>query len=772
MKHGYVIKAGIMILLLSTVFASLFSLPNLSASSTDMQPADSSVPEETVDSNTDIDGGDTLPVEAAGILSVPDIQGYELIIESTELGLYAAQDNLSIAVIDKRTGHLWESSVDPDRLTRKANKLWGAYIKSMFIFQYAKVTDLKGDIQTGCAAEDVTSVKRTAVSGGFRLEFELAVLKISLAVEFTIEKDHFKATIPEASITDGEKNYLVSLDLLPFLGSATDTDDGYYFYPNGPGELYYFKDISLRQNSLKEYIIPYYSQQTVDIGGMQTEEVTHSQIKAMLPVYGVKIGNSGFVAITEDGDEYTSLHIAPGGVAVSINRIFNSFTYRKSYGVYGSSISIAGGTQVFPLAILLDADRYAGDRCVEYIFLADDAADYSGMANTVRDNFIENGVLPQEPIQGDEAPVMLDILGGIRQKKLFFSFYKKLTTFSQTREIVSDLTEAGVGSLMINLKGWNSKGLLSAPNNYPASWKLGGKSGLRALAKSCSGLNVKLFLNVNYLDIFEGNGGYSLASDAARDPNNYMYTNADKTRYLMSPASAAVKSAKLLKYLKNVGVYGILYEKFGGTVYSDHARRHTSLTGETIKTWEEILSETKTQVGAAATSGGNLYAAGSSEVLTDIPDRSVSVLFGDETVPFYQMVVHGSVYYTGTQINLFYDSVAQKLKMIEYGFIPYFELTYVSSKELSDTQYNVLFSSEYATWRQSIIDYSAELTGRLGSTYGAYMTDHKKLAENVYRVTYSDSTAVYINYGTSPWTGENTTVPAEDYLVRKGGIQS
>ncbi|MHB8961864.1 MAG: DUF5696 domain-containing protein, partial [Saccharofermentanales bacterium] len=149
------------------------------------------------------------------------------------------------------------------------------------------------------------------------------------------------------------------------------------------------------------------------------------------------------------------------------------------------------------------------------------------------------------------------------------------------------------------------------------------------------------------------------------------------------------KTARLLQYLKGVGVYGILFEKFGGTVYSDHARRHPSLTDQTMETWEEILDSAKTQIGASATSGGNLYAARSSEVLTDIPDRSVSVLFGDETVPFYQMVVHGSVYYTGTQINLFYDSVAQKLKMIEYGFIPYYELTYVSSKELSDTQYNV-----------------------------------------------------------------------------------
>ncbi|MHB8961863.1 MAG: DUF5696 domain-containing protein, partial [Saccharofermentanales bacterium] len=542
MKRRYAIKAGTMILLLSTVFASLFSLPNRSIRSEELQPADSAIYAGPAGNGIPAGSEDALPVQSGDILSIQanasakDTQGYELIVESTELGLYAAKDNLSIAVMDKRTGYLWESSVDPARLTRKANRLWGAYIKSMFIFQFAKVTDMKGDIQTGCAAEDVTSVQRTSVPGGCRLAFDLDALKISFAIEFTIEGDHFKAAIPESSITDGEKNYLVSLDLLPFLGSATDADNGYYFYPNGPGELYHFKDVSLRQNSLKEYIIPYYSQQTVDIAGMQKEEETRSQIKAMLPVYGVKIGNSAFVAITEEGDEYTSLHVAPGGVAVTVNRIFNSFTYRKSYGVYGSSISIAGGTQVFPLAILLDAERYAGDRSVEYIFLSDGTADYNGMATATREHFIDNGALPKEPLGGDEVPVMLDILGGIRQKKLFFSFYKKLTSFSQTREIVSDLTGAGVGSLMINLKGWSRKGLLSAPYNYPASWKLGGKSGLRTLAESCSGSGVKLFMNVNYLDIFEGNGGYSLASDAARDPNNYMYTNADKTRYLMSPA--------------------------------------------------------------------------------------------------------------------------------------------------------------------------------------------------------------------------------------------
>lgn len=713
---------------------------------------------------------DPTPVDLSGeVVSDARLEGrYELCFASEALELYAATDNRSIAVKDRRTGYIWESSVDPDRLSRKPNKRWSAYISSLFLFDYALITDTKGDIQTGSAAEHVTSVTRTAVPGGFALSFKMDALKLGFTIEFCVNGDALTVTIPEDSIIDGEKNYLVAIDLMPFFGASADTDDGYYLYPNGPGELYRFKDVSLRQNSLKEYVIPYYSPHTVNMADIERNDAEHTLIEAMLPVYGVKIGDSAFAAVLEEGAAYSALNIAPGGVAISLNRIFNTFVYRKSYGVYGSSISIGGGSQVFPLAVLLDSERYPGDRKMRYIFLAGESADYSGMAGAVRERYIESGMLPEKALGGDKLPVVLDILGGITEQKLFFTFFKKLTTFDEARQIAEELSGSGVENLIINLRGWGKKGLLGAPANTPASMKLGGKRGLMSLADACNALGVKLFLEVNYVDVYDGNGGYSLASDVARDPNNYMYTNSDKNHYLMSPASALTKTNELLDYIDGIGVSGITFERVGRLVYSDHHRNHASLADTTIRVWSQMLKNAAKKVGGAAASGGNLYVVKDADILMDIPDRSVSVLFGDETVPFYQMVVHGSVYYTGTQVNLFYDSVMQKLKMIEYGYIPYYELTWVSSRELSGTDYNVLFSSEYEHWKDHITSLSAELSENLGDTYGAYMTRHEKLADGVYKVSYDNGREVYINYTAQAWSADGIIVPGGDYVVIGG----
>ena len=71
--------------------------------------------------------------------------------------------------------------------------------------------------------------------------------------------------------------------------------------------------------------------------------------------------------------------------------------------------------------------------------------------------------------------------------------------------------------------------------------------------------------------------------------------------------------------------------------------------------------------------------------------------FTDETIPFYQMVVHGLIPYSGDPQNLFYDPQLQYLKMVEYGYMPYYQFTMNYSDDLKDTYYSDLFSSSYNT---------------------------------------------------------------------------
>ena len=275
---------------------------------------------------------------------------------------------------------------------------------------------------------------------------------------------------------------------------------------------------------------------------------------------------------------------------------------------------------------------------------------------------------------------------------------------------------------------------------------------------------------MNYTDIYAGNGDYNLNTDAARDPNNYMYTNAQEDHFLMGPYVALTKYAKLESYLQELPLAGLTFSRLGSLIYSDHYDKATCLAHTTAAAWAQLLRSSGDAFGMAAVEGGNSYVLSEATLLRDIPEKSVSVLFGDESVPFYQMIVHGSAYYTGTQNNLFYDTAAQTLKMVEYGYVPYYELTWAASKELRNTDYSTLFSCCYADWRDSIIATSADFSKNLAPLYGCYMTDHEPVEENVYCVTYSNGTQVYVNYRNTAYQTDGVTVEAESYaVVTEGG---
>lgn len=68
--------------------------------------------------------------------------------------------------------------------------------------------------------------------------------------------------------------------------------------------------------------------------------------------------------------------------------------------------------------------------------------------------------------------------------------------------------------------------------------------------------------------------------------------------------------------------------------------------------------------------GGNIYTLKYADYLFNIPVKSSGYHIGNETIPFFQMVVHGMIPYTSEPGNLAYDLKKQKLQWIEYGCLP------------------------------------------------------------------------------------------------------
>ena len=122
-------------------------------------------------------------------------------------------------------------------------------------------------------------------------------------------------------------------------------------------------------------------------------------------------------------------------------------------------------------------------------------------------------------------------------------------------------------------------------------------------------------------------------------------------------------------------------------------------------------------------------------------------------MPFYPIAVHGYVQYSTVPGNLRNDYDADFLKAIEYGAVPYYRITHAPSRTLMDTDYEDVYSSEFAVWEDRILEEYAAFD-RLSSIVHQRIADHERVAEGVYATTYEDGTRVVVDYNAGRFHAE------------------
>ena len=106
--------------------------------------------------------------------------------------------------------------------------------------------------------------------------------------------------------------------------------------------------------------------------------------------------------------------------------------------------------------------------------------------------------------------------------------------------------------------------------------------------------------------------------------------------------------------------------------------------------------------------------------------------------------------------------------MVEYGMLPIFELTYEDSALLRDTEYAMLFSSQFDTWLETVKEEFEAINVGMGMLQRVAIVSHGQIAPNVFETGYEDGTRVIVNYNDYPYEEDSVTVPALDYVILKG----
>jgi hypothetical protein len=692
----------------------------------------------------------------------------DVLIETDTLAFTYEYETNTLKVKDKVSGCTWHSTVQEDMYDiGSANKTWQANMKSLFIMAYTNFKEDRGRIlkvQSGAANMEVSL---TGEGNTLRAEYSFPELEMAVTLEFILDDDTLIVRIPEDGIREDGIHGIVGLEIMPFMGAAKNGTEGYMLVPDGSGALVMFEEKAGQAVSGGHRLYAY-GPELVEVQRQRFDPETEGIETVLLPVYGIKSGDSAFIAYITDNGSDAGINMALSGYAVALNRIYAEFTYRRTYNASRAHIDLRGDLSEQKVDYKVIKEMIPGDREIRYTFLRGDKADYSGMACAYRDYLLGSGKMIRNE---HKLSLALDLFMGIKERRIIFDYFVKMTDFQQAKDIIEELYNLGVDKMQVNLVGWTSGGYGSWPGHFPVEGKLGGERRLRELSEYIREIGGTLYLQCNYIDAYAENGGYSKRNDTVKQGNSETVTNADSSRFLMNPVRAYAKLKSDLDDFSRVGISGISFERIGSYTYYDYNKKMPVTRGETAGYMAEMVSAARERIGSAAVRGGNAYVLAYADRLFDIPMNCSGYLVYDESVPFYQIVVHGSIPYTSQPGNLFYDFEKQKLQWVEYGCLPYFMLTYEHSYKLKNTDYNHLFTSHFSEWVETAYVVYQEFRSRLDGVWGRLITEHEKLEEDIYRITYDNGSRVYINYRHDTARVEGIEIPPMDYaVVTEGGV--
>ncbi|WP_258168594.1 DUF5696 domain-containing protein [Paenibacillus sp. AR247] len=312
---------------------------------------------------------------------------------------------------------------------------------------------------------------------------------------------------------------------------------------------------------------------------------------------------------------------------------------------------------------------------------------------------------------------------------------------------------------------------------------VGGSNGLRGFLSFARDQGVSFFPDVAVLTANTGKG-FNENANAARTlrgvpaalyPLDQALNRRDRDKppsYVVSPRLTVSYTESVLKGLKGYQTGGISLRDLADQLNSDY-RKHNQLDRTQSENLSvQALGSISQQNLKVMADGGNAYALPFLSDITNAPMSGSRFKIEDEEIPFYQMVIRGSIDYTGSPFNLstYTDERQYILKCLEYGAGMYFEWIHEPNDKVKDTDFNDLYAVHYKQWIDQAAEMYHEVNDVLKNVRNEPITGHEKLGEGVFKTVYGNGIYVIVNYNRTDVTVDGQTVKAESYLT--GGVQS
>jgi len=679
------------------------------------------------------------------------------VAENDRLALYLKADHCGIDVEDKATGMVWSSSMNDPTFTGKIAGLNQKKANSLLTVNITNLVKGAGSITNAVLLNDKQlSTGYELIEGGVRVDYDLGANKVRLSVEILLEGDTVLVRVPYERIETYGDFSVVSIDMMPFLCSASDNAEGFLFYPDGSGAILDFQDYAHFKETTQLFsVYGNLEKQNSVLEFFEQEDTT-----VMMPVYGISVGGKALLAVIENGAESARISVNSSTKILALNYVFANFQYRRGFDdlrVTSRQIKT------------YDKKSMETDYSLRLMFLPEGKSTYSDMAVAYRDYLLNDQ--GWQPRLNDQS-VAIDLFMSAPEKGLLFDTQRTVTTLEEAGKIVDALAEKGVDEVQFSLKGWAKGGYGKTPDNLPVEGAIGSNAKLTALMDKTEQMGSTLSLTANFVEASKDSWGYSKRNDVVYLSNYSILTNEEEDVFILSPEAMYQKFAEFRKAAQKLAINGLRFEFLGKCVTFNYNNGHYHTSADSIGVYKQMLQEAREAFGHVSVQGGAVALAQYADLMTEVPYDDSGFQFTTTSVPFYQIVMHGVRDYTGTPGNLSSDLERETLRWVEMGYMPYFELTWGSTEELMYTEYQSLFTAQYTAWIDEVAEIVKAFTqGDLKDVRTALIMKHECLADDLYKVTYDNGNIVYVNYSAADAQADGLTIPAKDYLVTKEGAQ-
>lgn len=602
-------------------------------------------------------------------------------------------------------------------------------------------------------------------SNGIKIEDKYPYFEIS--IRYSLDESGFNAQIINDSIVEKEKYPLLYVDLLPYFGAGTLTDEGYLFVPDGSGGIIEF-------NQQRSFALPYnkriYGRDLASFELIKTEE----QSKISLPVLGIKNNQGGFIAIAENAAEMANIYANGSTQENPYNQAFYRYNIREGqvfeFASINSSVSINEWTASYNIK----------DFNVKYLLIDETDVTYVDMAHKYREYLLEEEMV--ETVDSSVLPVLdLTLLGGYMVDENFLGIpyrtVRSLTNVNQAKEIISKLDNTDLENINIYYQGFANQGLKPAyMGDISFDSETGNSREFKELLTYSEEIGIEMFLEA-YVNTAYTKKNINLTNSVIRDVfgevvYNYDYNPASlfidgssRERYVLKPYTYVETLNELDKIYKKVGAANIAYSDFGNNAYGSYKKGEVTFRYDTITAFEEAIkaySFSKTMLR-----NPNLYAMKYASNITDVEMNASNYQIIAYSIPFYQLVFSGLIDYSGKPFNTNdeYSYQYHTMKAIETAANISMMWSYESTVDLLETEYSHYYSTYYEYWLETLTD-TYDLMNSL-DIYAHSLVDHEILTKDglVSKSRYSNGIIIVFNYRDYPYADDDYVVAANDFLV-------